>query len=202
METEASSASAFAAADVVKCYQCGKCTAGCPVAEDMDIMPNRILLLVQTGDLSTALQSSAIWHCVSCQTCSTRCPQSVDIAAVMDILREMAARKGMAPRQLKRVLAFQRAFLDNIRRNGRIDEMELVAQFKTMAFLKDFNIPLLMKDALLGPKLLRRGKLHLRGEKVRDRAVVRRIFDRCMSDKGLSDAPHAAEAGKSAQGGR
>jgi len=56
--------------------------------------------------------------------------------------------------------------------------------FKTLGFLKDFSVPLLMKDALLAPKLMQRGKFHPVGEKVRDRAVVKRIFDRCMLDKG------------------
>lgn len=182
MDSQTVVSKAFTALDVVKCYQCGKCTAGCPVAEYMDVMPNRIVRLVQTGDLETALASAAIWHCVSCQTCSTRCPQTVDIAGVIDVLREMAAKQGLAPGKLQRVLVFQRTFLDNIRRNGRLNEIELVGQFKTLAFLKDFNIPLLMKDALLAPKLARRSKLHLRGEKVRDRAVVRRIFERCMAE--------------------
>ena len=109
------------------------------------------------------MASTAIWHCVSCQTCTTRCPQSVDCAGVMDVLRQMSFERGKAARKLRRVLVFQKAFLDNVRRNGRLNEVELIGFFKTLAFLKDFNIPLLMKDTLLAPQLMQRGKLHVFG---------------------------------------
>lgn len=77
-------------------------------------------------------------------------------------------------------MLFQKAFLQNIRRNGRLNEMELVGLYKTEAFLGDLSVPLLMKEAFLAPRMLARHKLHLIGEKVRDRDVVRRIFDRCQ----------------------
>ena len=189
METLQKHDSAFSGTSIEACYQCGKCTGGCPVASLMDLMPNQLMRLVQLGKLDKALASTAIWHCVSCQTCTTRCPQSVDCAGVMDVLRQMSAELGKAAPQLRRVLVFQKAFLDNVRRNGRLNEVELIGFFKTMAFLKDFNIPLLMKDTLLAPQLLQRGKLHILGEKVRDRGVVRRIFDRCMtSPKPFKDS--------------
>src|SRR5208282_717492 len=73
---------------VADCYQCGKCTAGCPVAMHMDVAPNQVVRLVQLGEWEKALQSRAIWECVGCQTCSTRCPKEVDCAGVMDALRE------------------------------------------------------------------------------------------------------------------
>lgn len=172
----------FSEWDVHKCYQCGKCTAGCPAADYMDVMPNQLMRLIQTGDLERALCSTAIWHCVSCQTCSARCPQEVDIASALDGLRQLSYEQGKASAALQRVLVFQKAFLDSVRRNGRVNEVELIALFKTLAFMKDFNVPLLMKDALLAPKLMQRGKFHPVGEKVKDRGVVKRIFDRCMGE--------------------
>jgi len=174
----------FAETKYQNCYQCGKCTAGCPVAEEMDLMPNRIIRLVQTGHIDEAMRCAAIWYCVSCQTCTTRCPQSVDCAGVMDVLREKSAKEKAFDPALRRVIVFQQAFLDNIRRNGRINEFELIGQFKTLSFMKDFNIPLLMKDTLLAPKLMQRGKLHFVGGKVKDRGIVRRIFERCMKHGG------------------
>jgi len=64
-----------------------------------------------------------------------------------------------------------------------VNEIEMMVLFKTMAFMKDFNVPLLMKDSFLAPKLMQRGKFHMVGEKVKDRAVVKRIFDRCMTNE-------------------
>ena len=173
----------FAGMNVEKCYQCGKCTAGCPIAEHTDISPNQLVRMAQMDDSDHALTCMAIWACVSCQTCTARCPQSVDCAGVMDAFRQMTAAKGNVSPALQRVFVFQRAFLDSVRRNGRVNEVEMTVLFKSMAFIKDFNVPLLMKDALLAPKLMQRGKFHVVGEKVKDQAVVKRIFDRCMASK-------------------
>ena len=194
MEHKSPGAGLFAETDVQNCYQCGKCTAGCPMAGQMDTMPNQVVRLVQIGELERAMHCLAIWHCVSCQTCTARCPQSVDCAGIMDVVRQMAAEKRIVPPELRRVYLFQRAFLDNVRKNGRLNEVELIGQFKTAAFMKDFNIPLLLKDTLLAPKLMQRGKFHLVGKKVKDRDVVRRIFDRCTKH----DAAQVQTAGKEA----
>jgi len=192
METQQTVDKAFAGTSLEACYQCGKCTAGCPVAHLMDLMPNQVVRLVQLGKLDKAMGCEGIWHCVSCQTCTTRCPQSVDCAGIMDVLRQMSFEQDKAAPALGRVIVFQKAFLDSVRRNGRVNEVELTGFFKTEAFFKDFNIPLLMKDALLAPQLFRRGKLRLFGGKVRDRAVVRRIFDRCMKPAGETAAREGA----------
>jgi heterodisulfide reductase subunit C len=147
----------------------------------MDIVPNRLIRMVQLGDAESALRSQAIWQCVSCETCTTRCPKSVDCAAIMDALRNEAYRRGQTSEKQAPVILFQKAFLDNIRRNGRLDEIELIAQFKISGFAATRSPRFLFKDASLGLKLQARKKLHLRGEKVRDRRVVHRIFDRCQN---------------------
>ncbi len=161
-----------------ECYQCGKCTAGCPLAAHMDITPSRLMRLLQLGDSASALRASSIWQCVSCQTCATRCPKKVDCAAVMDALRQLAFERGAASPDERRTVLFQRAFLDNIRRNGRLNEIELIGAFKGMVFLRDRSVPFLFRDAGLAPQLQKRRKLHLLGEKAKDRGVVARIFAR------------------------
>jgi heterodisulfide reductase subunit C2 len=177
-----------AEADVRDCYQCGKCSAGCPLAERMDILPHQLMRLVQVGRIDRALRSEAIWKCVSCMTCSARCPKSVDCAGVIDTLRQSAVQRRMASEERLRTVVFQRTFLDNIRRNGRLCEVELIGEFKTRAFLKDKSLPLLFKDAMLAPQLMKRKKFHLRGDRVKDRGVVRRIFEKC--DQLHTDSQH------------
>jgi len=71
---------------VADCYQCGKCSAGCPVADQMDVIPSGIMRLVQIGEVDKAAKTSAVWQCLACQTCSTRCPKSVLVADVIDSL--------------------------------------------------------------------------------------------------------------------
>ena len=109
---------------VEDCYQCGKCTAGCPMADVMDVMPNQILRFAQTGGIAAATTSRAIWLCVSCQTCTERCPKNVDPAGVMDAMRQLSLRRGDASDSVQRTIVFQKAFLDNIKRNGRLRELE------------------------------------------------------------------------------
>jgi len=80
--------------DVRKCYQCGKCSAGCPLADQMDLLPNQAIRMVQTGDTSV-LDSKTIWLCASCFTCAVRCPQGIDLAKVMEALRLQSLRKNI-----------------------------------------------------------------------------------------------------------
>jgi heterodisulfide reductase subunit C2 len=165
--------------NIRECYQCGKCSAGCPMAEHMDAMPSQIMRLVQTERLDKAMKAESIWLCVSCLTCSTRCPKSVNVAGVMDAMRQLSIEREVGAPAQQRTIVFQKAFLNNIRRYGRLNELELIGFFKTGVFLKDLSIPFLFKDSLLAPKMMKRGKFHLTGEKVKDRELVRRIFDRC-----------------------
>lgn len=139
----------------------------------MDLTPNQILRLVQLGLSERAARADAIWKCVSCLTCSTRCPQEVDCAGVMDQLRQMAAAGG------HRTLLFQRAFLRSVRRHGRLNELELTALFKTRAMLAGAPLSFLFQEAPLAPRMYAKGKLRWKGAAVDDTAVVERIFARC-----------------------
>jgi len=91
--------------DVRACYQCGKCTAGCPLASAMDLMPNQILRLLQLGEHEQALKSRTIWQCASCLTCAARCPKEVDPARVMDALRTILMRRGAVHLEIPKVPA-------------------------------------------------------------------------------------------------
>ena len=78
--------------DLLSCYQCGKCSAGCPIVEEAEILPNQILRLVQLGQREDAFHSKTIWLCASCYTCMSRCPRGVDLSKVMEALRQMVLR--------------------------------------------------------------------------------------------------------------
>ncbi|MCK9387364.1 MAG: 4Fe-4S dicluster domain-containing protein [Sulfuritalea sp.] len=75
---------------LLACYQCGKCSAGCPMAAHMDVLPNQIIRLAQLGMQERLMASSAIWTCVSCLTCNSRCPKGIRIAEIIEALRGMA----------------------------------------------------------------------------------------------------------------
>jgi len=137
------------------CYQCGKCTAGCPAGGFMDNPPARIMRLVQAGHVEEAMKSDSLWYCIGCMTCTTRCPQNLEIAGTMDALREMALKDDTASQERARklVTAFHTSFLNTVRKTGRLQELALVNSYKlrTRTFLQ---------DAGAGLKMIRQGKIH------------------------------------------
>ena len=81
--------------NVDACYQCGNCSSGCPLAQEMDILPNRVLRLVQLGQGDDITNSVSIWICASCFQCTVRCPKGIDIQGVMDAVRQIAMDEGV-----------------------------------------------------------------------------------------------------------
>jgi heterodisulfide reductase subunit C len=80
--------------NLLACYQCGKCSAGCPMAAHMDVLPNQIIRLAQLGMKEQLLAARSIWICVSCLTCNSRCPKDIKIAEIFEALRETVLRSG------------------------------------------------------------------------------------------------------------
>jgi len=81
--------------NIFACYQCGKCSAGCPLTDSMDNLPNQIMKLLQMGDEETLLKSNTPWVCASCFTCSCRCPRGVRITEIMEALRLYRLRQNI-----------------------------------------------------------------------------------------------------------
>lgn len=135
------------------CYQCGMCTGGCPVTFCMDYPPNQIMRMIQLGMREKVLSSKTIWVCASCHTCTTRCPKEVDLAEVMDTLRQMAHQEGRKA-AVEEVHLFHQIFLENIRRYGRQYELGLVGNY-------NLNSGHFFKDIKQAPKLFFRGKLKM-----------------------------------------
>jgi heterodisulfide reductase subunit C len=81
--------------NLLACYQCGKCSAGCPMIEHMDILPSLIIRLLQMGAEKEVLDSETIWVCASCLQCMAKCPKGVDLAKIMEALRTYLRRRGI-----------------------------------------------------------------------------------------------------------
>lgn len=162
-------------ANAASCYQCGKCSAGCPVAADSDLRPHNLMRLVIQNKRTKALSDPTIWLCLTCETCSARCPNNSDPARVIDELREMSLAAGLAntPRLVK---AFHQAFLEQVRSNGRLHEMMFVMDYKMRSgdFVKDVNN---------APAMFSRGKLSLRPDRIKGMAEIKHIFDACGRHK-------------------
>ena len=153
------------------CYQCGKCSAGCPMASESDLRPHHVMRRVMYGPRDRALKDESIWLCLTCETCSARCPNACDPARVIDAVREISLQDGLA--EMPRAIgAFHKAFLEQIKSNGRLHEMGLVVEYK----LRTGD---LMKDVTNAPGMFARGKLNLRADRIDGVAEVKRIFERC-----------------------
>jgi heterodisulfide reductase subunit C len=79
------------------CYQCGKCSAGCPLEHAMNILPHQVIRDLQLGREEQALAAGAIWLCAACHTCAARCPRGVDLSRIMEALRVIQMRRGLGP---------------------------------------------------------------------------------------------------------
>lgn len=155
---------------VQKCYQCGKCTAGCPVAFAMDYPPNQVIRMVQLGMKEELLRSNTIWICATCSTCSTRCPCKVEVAHVMETLRIMAGRSGTTPAgKSKDVETLYNSLLNTVEKYGRFYEVGTILQFNLKS-MKLFN------GADMGLPMLQRGKLKIGPSKVKGAGEIARIF--------------------------
>ncbi len=113
--------------NVYLCYQCVKCTSGCPVAEYFDWQPNQIMRSIQLGQEDIALQSKTPWLCSSCLTCSTRCPQGLNITGIMEFLTREILERGYKP-QIPETNQFNRAFMREVNLWGRSYEPGLMAE--------------------------------------------------------------------------
>lgn len=95
--------------NLLACYQCGKCSAGCPVVAQMDILPNQIVRFAQLGLEDDLLASKAIWTCASCMTCNVRCPKGINIAEVIEALRQIMLRARKDHVEVKELSGDERA---------------------------------------------------------------------------------------------
>lgn len=136
--------------NIFRCYQCVKCTSGCPLADQFDLTPNQVMRSLQLNDPSV-LESKAIWLCASCHTCASRCPQEIDVTGVMDLLRIEATRRGIDP-ALPEVQKFHRLFMKFISYFGRVPELIFILVYKLLLG-KPFA------DAGIGLRMLKKGKL-------------------------------------------
>lgn len=137
--------------NVNRCYQCGKCAVGCPVAYAMDLAPAQLIHAVRLGMDDVVLNSKTMWLCAACETCTTRCPQGVDISKVMDAAKITAVKRGIKS-TVPSVRSFHKAVLGSVKQFGRMWEPGMVLSLKLQT--KNFT-----KDVDLAKAMFQKGKL-------------------------------------------
>jgi heterodisulfide reductase subunit C len=152
-----------------RCYYCLRCSAGCPAAYAMDYAPAQILRLVQLGQKDSLLHSSAIWLCIGCETCGTRCPNEIHAGAVIDALRQIAIQEDV-PAAERSVFKLHQAFLDSIHTWGRLHELTMILQHKLTS--RD-----LLSNLDMGLDMFVKGKIHPLPKRIKGMDQVKALFD-------------------------
>jgi heterodisulfide reductase subunit C len=155
--------------NVRRCYYCLRCSAGCPSAYAMEYSPAQMLRLVQLGQKEALLASSAIWLCIGCETCGTRCPNEIHAGAVIDALRHIALEEGVSPAE-RSVFKMHEAFLDSIRTWGRLHELTMILQHKLTS--RD-----LLSNLDMGLDMFVKGKIHPLPKRIKGIDEVKALFE-------------------------
>ncbi|HWR59520.1 MAG TPA: 4Fe-4S dicluster domain-containing protein, partial [Thermodesulfovibrionales bacterium] len=122
--------------NLLACYQCRRCAAGCPVGEESGVTPDRLIRMVLLGEKEEALNNLLVWKCVACYTCGTRCPNNIQTARINETLKQMAKEAHIEP-LLPSIGSFHEAFTNSVSHLGRVNELEFMGlyEMKNMADL-------------------------------------------------------------------
>ncbi len=163
------------------CYQCGKCSAGCPMADGMDYPPQQIIHMLQMGFADKALSARSPWLCVQCSTCSSRCPQNIEVTDLMKQVRRMSHEEGrnVVPESEK----FENLFIAGVRSKGKSNEQYLAAKY-------NFASGHLMQDVAHAPKMVAKGMIGIAAHSSKNPSAVKRLVDRC------AEMPEPEEGGR------
>lgn len=156
---------------IINCYQCGKCTAGCPLSDIFEYKPNQIIMLVQAGRIESIINSNSIFLCLSCEICSSRCPQDVHIAKIMQYIRNEAWK--MDKVKVASIKRFYKLFLREVGITGRSYEPGLIAGLNLISGK-------LLNDMDIAVKILGKRKIKFLPEFVKDRKGISKIVKKYL----------------------
>lgn len=140
---------------LLDCIQCGVCSGSCHARFAMDYSPMQIIKMTHLGLENDVLASSTIWICASCYTCTSRCPQGIDIPLLMSSLKNMAIDKKV-PAKIPSKPKFHKAFTEIVGKHGRMNETEL--QLRLLDKTRPREV---LRNARFGVQMWRKGKVKL-----------------------------------------
>lgn len=153
------------------CLQCGTCSGACPLSMFMDRTPRRLMEMIRAGAREEVLSSSTIWVCASCYACTIDCPKEIPITGVMHGLRNMAFEEGTYPKRFTNPV-MMRELVNMAETRGRSTESWIAMK----SYLKT-DPAQLIKHALVGMRLMRRGRMGFKPEKMRDPKQVKDMLE-------------------------
>jgi len=130
---------------IKECIQCGTCSASCPSSAAMEYSPREIIAALRAGMLDRVLNANTVWMCVSCYSCTVRCPAGIPFTDVMYELKRLEVDKGLSKGANGAAMAT--AFADTVDKYGRNAETTLLRTYflRTNPLKVLPQIPLAMK---------------------------------------------------------
>lgn len=74
--------------NVYLCYQCERCSSGCPTVPAMRYRPAQMMRLAQFGLEDTLAKDASLWRCLGCDTCTAHCPHDLSVRRLVEVMRQ------------------------------------------------------------------------------------------------------------------
>lgn len=178
--------------NLLACYQCRRCAAGCPVGDETEMMtPDRLIRTITFGDREKALNNLLVWKCVACYTCGSRCPNNIQTARINETLKEMAKEAHLEP-LLPKVAAFHHAFMKSASHFGRLNELEFMGLYEMDNAKREIKTGggwkvvarAIIGNAKLGISMLKKKRLHLGLHRIKNLCEIKRLYKKTGNKSG------------------
>jgi heterodisulfide reductase subunit C len=168
--------------NLLACYQCRRCAAGCPVGEETGITPDRLIRTILVGDKDDALNNLLVWKCVACYTCGTRCPNNIQTARITETLKQMSKEAHMKP-LIPRIADFHNAFMTSTSHLGRFNEIESMAIYETKTLFKELakgNVKAMIEEVVsqgkLSAAMTRKKRMHFGVDRIKNLFEIKALY--------------------------
>ncbi|MCL5040409.1 MAG: 4Fe-4S dicluster domain-containing protein [Firmicutes bacterium] len=166
------------------CYQCGRCSGGCPVVREMDYSPRALLRHLQLGRWDQVLFSKTIWLCAGCYACAVGCPRGVDLTWLMSRLRQVAMACGLENLPVK----FYQTFVSTIVQDGLLSEPIFLVNYARVA-----GWQVLAGQLESGWEMFLRGKIPLRPVRLNNGGAFRRALTSLLQQEQATGQPSGGD---------
>lgn len=177
--------------NLLACYQCRRCAAGCPVGAEAGMTPDRLIRAIIFGDRKQALNNLLVWKCVACYTCGVRCPNNIQTARINETLKEISMENHLKP-LLPKVAAFHGAFMRSASHFGRINELEFMGMYELQNAKRELKssggwkavVDTIKSNARLAISMIKKKRMRLRLHRIKNLSEIKRLYKNAKNETG------------------
>jgi len=177
--------------NLLACYQCRRCAAGCPVGDETGVTPDRLIRMIIFGEREEALNNLLVWKCVACYTCGTRCPNNIQTARINETLKQISKEAHFEP-ILPKVAAFHDAFLRSTSHFGRVNELEFMGLYVMRNAKRELKhgggwkavADEIKNHVKLGISMMKKKRMHFRLDKIKRLSEIKRLYKKARDEAG------------------